>query len=369
MRGTLSAILCMLGLPILVRSDLPTLLPSELAGLLPSGLGGLKGEDPVAASTTATAAIVSPSASSTTLPQAATTTKTIEVSSFVTSSSVLSSSPIPTSSAIPSLRASSLSMSTTSSAMSEQSSSTHHRTLVIVLSTVLGFVGLALIAAAAFLTYRYCGGQYRFGRRGASPINDDEIASWRRNAQDQKQRIPSLDPMPSTREVTPIALTHSPGWTWTASPTSIRTISAVIPDTPSFLAKAPNSRAGLTDEAIPGADPFIATVKRQSSRLSKAPPGHTRTKSRRSSTSGKSVWSFNGRDRISTDMKAKDRHPTWYDPEDGAGNNHIKDLDFSTPGTSEFDSLSTGGLSPRPKSRSKPWELELDEKEIGRAIA
>jgi hypothetical protein len=59
----------------------------------------------------------------------------------------------------------------------------------------------------------------------------------------------------------------------------------------------------------------------------------------------------------------------WYDPDNGAVGSHMRDLDFSTPGASEFDSLSAGGLSPRPKSRPRPWELEVDEKEIGRAIA
>lgn len=71
-----------------------------------------------------------------------------------------------------------------------------------------------------------------------------------------------------------------------------------LPPTP-ILARAPNSRAGLTDETVPGDVPFIPAPKRQPSRLYKLPLGvasgpgssaaprsrHGRNRSSKSSTS------------------------------------------------------------------------------------
>ncbi|KAK4101670.1 hypothetical protein N658DRAFT_531771 [Parathielavia hyrcaniae] len=51
-------------------------------------------------------------------------------------------------------------------------------------------------------------------------------------------------------------------------------ISKNLPQTP-IQARAPNARAGLTDESVPGDEPFILTSpKRTPSRLSKLPPHH-----------------------------------------------------------------------------------------------
>lgn len=62
-----------------------------------------------------------------------------------------------------------------------------------------------------------------------------------------------------------------------------------VPQTP-ILARAPNAREGLTDQSIPGDEPYIPLPKRQPSRLSKNSPqitsprlAHTRTRSSRSS--------------------------------------------------------------------------------------
>jgi len=245
-----------------------------------------------------------------------------------------------------------------------------HRNLIIILSSVLGLVGLLLILSAVFLAFRYRRGQSPFAHRGASPINDEEIASWRGTVQEQKQPIPNPTHPPTIHDANTIGLAQSPGWTWAPSPTVIQPAishtASTIPDTPSFLAKAPNSRAGLTDETVPGADAFIPPIKRQSSRLSKAPPGHTRTKSRRSSLSAKSMWSFK---ESSMELKAKERSPTWFDPEDDNVGRELRDLDHNSdsPGTSIFDGLSAGGLSPRPKSRPRLWDSE--EKEHGRRLA
>ncbi|KAK0630065.1 hypothetical protein B0T17DRAFT_527425, partial [Bombardia bombarda] len=64
-----------------------------------------------------------------------------------------------------------------------------------------------------------------------------------------------------------------------------------LPQTP-IQARAPNARPGLTDETVPGDDPFLPSPKRRPSRLSKLPPGfsshrrahHARARSSRSST-------------------------------------------------------------------------------------
>lgn len=71
------------------------------------------------------------------------------------------------------------------------------------------------------------------------------------------------------------------------------------------------------------------------------------------------------------DFMSKERIPTWYDPERDSVAAYLRDMDQtnSSPGTSVFDGLSAGGLSPRPKSRAQQRPWDIDEKEIGRAIA
>ena len=372
MKGSwLVPLACVLGIPPLVVAQLA----GPAAGTSAAPAIGIpvkgpkkKGADPsgplgpTVASTTSTSSSVS-STFSTSAPFS-TTINTIEVSSFMTSPSSI---PSPSKATFTSVTVAASyngidsSMNPTPSAASPASShsSDEHRTLIIVLSTVLGFVGLLLIAATLFLAYRFGQGRTPFGHRSATPLDDDEIESWRGTVVEQKQ--PPPDPGMLNRKADSIQLTHSPGWTWTASPTSLRSAlspSTTIPDTPQFLAKAPNSRAGLTDETVPGADPFIPPMKRQSSRLSKAPPRHNRSKSRRSSTSAKSVWSYNGGIGPNADSRAmNDKMPMWFDPDDHTVGKQLSRTDrtSSSPGTSIYDGVSTGGgLSPRPKSQARP---------------
>jgi hypothetical protein len=233
---------------------------------------------------------------------------------------------------------------------------TQHRDLVVILSVVLGVVGLLVIGAAILLVYRFRQGKSPFRNRGASPINDEEIQSWRQMGSEPKHAHSNSDPRSIvTRQVSidSIALGQAPGWA------PFQTQSAMVHPNlpPSALGRAPNARAGLTDETVPGAAPFVKTVKRQNSRLSKAPPGHVRTKSRRSSTSAKSTRSYSGPGRV----------VTWYDP-DTLEAREYRDGDHmsNSPGTSIWDGHSPGGLSPRPKSQLRQWEKE---DEIGRAIS
>ncbi|KAN0117366.1 hypothetical protein V8E51_003343 [Hyaloscypha variabilis] len=373
MRGIGTTFLGIFTTPLLARV-LPPTSPHLPRAIVPPGPETLKGVNAIisapVASTTVTASLASTSSS----PQVDTTTKTIDVGSFLTSTSssatgTVSSSTVPTSTS-PAVHSSStsLSVSTMPIASGNSKEGFPHRTLVIVLSSVLGFVGLSLIIGAAFLIYRYRRRQSPFYHRGNSPIDDQEIESWRRNTVDQK-RPPPAHLGAEKPEIRPLTLGNPPGWMWAASPTSIQTVvspSSELCDSPSFLAKAPNSRIGLTDDTVPGADPFVGKVKRQSSRLSKAPPGHIRTKSRRSSTSAKSVGSFKwqNRDRISSDSRVDGSNFSWFDPEDESVVSQLRaDRTSSSNGASLFDGLAMGGLSPRPQPRQDGGHMY-----IGRAI-
>lgn len=182
-----------------------------------------------------------------------------------------------------------------------------------------------------------------------------------------------------------IQIAHSPGWTWTASPTSSRTrstfypsgFSGYVPDTPTFLAQAPNARVGLTDEIMPGAEPFIKPAERHRSRLSKS-GGHLRTKSRRSSISGRSMWSIkSGNGGELKELRANDRVAAWYDPEDDfrihQDYNH-RDYHDSSP--MSFREITPGpspgpvtALSPRPPPRAAYPSFWGSDREIGLAIS
>ncbi|KAH7330383.1 hypothetical protein BKA65DRAFT_58139 [Rhexocercosporidium sp. MPI-PUGE-AT-0058] len=356
-----ASLACVFGLSLVVLGDQSSFSHSPIPTTFPS-FGGSKSFT----TNTITASIVPSTRSRSTSSPESSTIVLIDVSSFITSGS--SSNPS-TSRAVANsgsvLQASTPPMSSSSATPSGDNSSPD-QTLVTVLAVVLGAVGLILIGAIIFLVYRYRKGQLPFSHRGASPINDDEIASWRRTAQEQKLTIPSPIHRPAIREVAAVHL-NSPGWTWTASPSSIRTVSAHITDH-QVQAQAPNARVGLTDEVVPGADPFIPQPKRQNSRLSKLPPGHSRTKSRRSSMSAKSLWSP---DRTSNDLKYQEQPPsTWYAVDDGTNSSHFRtELSSNSPGTSVFGEQITGGLSPRPERRTRPWEHEVSREDIGRAIA
>ena len=81
--------------------------------------------------------------------------------------------------------------------------------------------------------------------------------------------------------------------------------------------------------------------------------------------SAKSVWSYNGGIGPNT---MNDKMPQWFDPEDLAVGRELSRTEqtSSSPGTSIYDGLPSGGLAPRPKSQPRPWERD---KQIGRAIA
>ncbi|KAM3071375.1 hypothetical protein ACMFMG_008967 [Clarireedia jacksonii] len=307
---------------------------------------------------------------SSTPPTAKTTmTNIIAVSSFLTSSSTSATSKsIGNAAAVGTSTGSSASATSTPASTSGLS----HQNLIIILACVLGAFALIIAGALIYIFIRYRRSR-TLAARGVTPIDDEEIESWRRSAQDKKSYMQehgrSFEKEIGGRsymDSNTIQLAHSPGWTWTASPTSSRSrstfypsgVSTNIPDTPRFFAQAfaqaPNARVGLTDETVPGAEPFIKPAKRQSSRLSKSSPHHSRSKSRRSSTSARSVWSLKS---AHAELKANDRVATWYDPEDDF--RAAKDYTESPAVSSrEGTPAPVTALAPRPPARPVFWDAE-----------
>jgi hypothetical protein len=165
-----------------------------------------------------------------------------------------------------------------------------------------------------------------------------------------------------------------------------------LPQTP-IQARAPNARAGLTDEAIPGDDPFLPSPKRHPSRLSKLPPthgsissprgahyghghGHARARSSRSSLRSFAEYGWAGSDlelgspRASHEQMRPNSHSHSHSHHSsshsqrafGLGNGHSRVYSSSSvPPTQPFgdEAVGVAGLSPRPLFR---------EDNIGRAI-
>ncbi|KAL8387837.1 hypothetical protein RB595_009640 [Gaeumannomyces hyphopodioides] len=233
-------------------------------------------------------------------------------------------------------------------------SSDGHRTLVIALTVVFAVLGVVVVAGAAVLCHRYRRKRVPFFERGITPIDDDEIESWKISPEERVEKhvpepttsagltitVPrssesntrSLRPATVGRDAsaavaTPDALPPTtptkkapsavivyqnqasssspaiPGYRKSEelSPRSMASSSNLagsrygrasmdkdLPQTP-IHARAPNAREGLTDQAIPGDEPYIPLPKRQPSRISKmsgvASPrlAHTRARSSRSS--------------------------------------------------------------------------------------
>jgi len=231
-----------------------------------------------------------------------------------------------------------------------------NRTLVIALSTVFSAVGLALIAAAILLYRRRRRSRLPFLSRGISPIDDDEIERWK-SPRDEKARYQGGDtdaeadaafdketgapshakhPSTSSMKKPPSVIVYSrahdaQGARYSTDAESRRSFAQnhpayngktsfdkALPQTP-IQARAPNARAGLTDESVPGDEPFIPSLKRTPSRLSKLPPNssmgrrahHARARSSRSSTrsfGGDYPYYGNGGSRTGSDLELSPRH-------------------------------------------------------------
>ncbi|KAI1136937.1 hypothetical protein F5Y05DRAFT_91174 [Hypoxylon sp. FL0543] len=191
----------------------------------------------------------------------------------------------------------------TPSSVSSNTSGDGTSTLTIALSSVLSVIGVILIAVAAYL----CTGGRRkklpLFNRGITPIGDEEIATWKSNRPAEKvadiyTTRPNHSSKPSTATSTkraPSVIQYQNGGRPSFEVASPRSFigdgkySLDLPQAPgAVLARAPNARSGLTDETVPGDDPFLPTPRRNPSRLHKSPPNqpnlHGRAKGSRSSS-------------------------------------------------------------------------------------
>ena len=282
-----------------------------------------------------------------------------------------------------------------------------NRTLVITLSTVLSAVALFLIIATVFACFRVKHGRLPFVIRGITPIDDEEIESWKRRDEDEKftaspARQPStaassprsLKKSPSVivyhtqthpggpddsagsiynsrqshshshSHSRPRSLSHSLSFSHAQHAHSLSAASgkrSLDMPPPAVLARAPNSRPGLTDETVEGDDAFIPTHRRQPSRLSKR---HARSRSRASLQ-----WAGPASPRMSVD-DAPPRTPCSFerswDPaaETRGRHGHARIYsDSSVPPRSSFDA-EFGYVGPAVLSGG----MATPESEIGRAI-
>ncbi|KAI0202383.1 hypothetical protein F4808DRAFT_74628 [Astrocystis sublimbata] len=167
-------------------------------------------------------------------------------------------------------------------------------TLVIVLSTVFGSIGLVLVALAVFWVLR-SRRKHRMFNRGLTPIGDDEIATWKGNRSHDKEMEAETyrshahkDSAASSRIQYQRGGAYRPSTDAAlATPRSFlqQSFSLDLPRAPepAVFARAPNARSGLTDETVPGDEPFVQQLKRQPSRLQKYAPASPKNLSRANS--------------------------------------------------------------------------------------
>lgn len=176
----------------------------------------------------------------------------------------------------------------------------NNRNLVIVLSSVFGSLALFMVVSATVFIIRWKRNpKYHHQNRGISPVDDEEIERWRGRKETYTEAPGKSPPKSHRRQSSSVVIvSHPPGWTWSAEPSPFgsRNSGETALSPPPMVARAPNSRSGLTDGAILGADPFVPPVRRQSTRLAK----HGRNQSRKSS------FSASIPERMSTD------HPRHY---------------------------------------------------------
>ncbi|KAJ4864253.1 hypothetical protein T069G_00783 [Trichoderma breve] len=163
------------------------------------------------------------------------------------------------------------------------SSSSSHETVTIVLATVIPSVFLLLLAAVIY--HRVRRRKARFRNRGITPIDDEEIESWkidRTHSVDDDEKPPDSPKSASSSVIVYHNRVSEDKQPW--SPVRGKQ-SIDIPPTP-VLARAPNSRPGLTDETVRGDQAYVNVKRTPSARLSKTnSPRHARTKSSRSTRS------------------------------------------------------------------------------------
>ncbi|KFY19404.1 hypothetical protein V493_07974 [Pseudogymnoascus sp. VKM F-4281 (FW-2241)] len=215
----------------------------------------------------------------------------------------------------------------------------NHRTLVIVLSAVFGSLAIFMIASATVFVIRWRRNP-KYHRRGISPVDDEEIERWRGRKETYTEAPAQSPPKSHRRQSSSVVIvSHPPGWTWSAEPSPFgsRNSGETALSPPPMVARAPNSRSGLTDGAILGADPFVPPVRRPSARLAK----HGRNQSRKSS------FSASIPERMSTDHSRHYRD----DSKKSFQAEHV------SPPSSIFNG-SPGGNEPLPTFTRPTWKAE-----------
>lgn len=248
---------------------------------------------------------------------------------------------------------------------------------MIALSTVLSVVGVVLIVGAICLCYRYRYGRLPlsrrgpFSRRGITPIDDEEIESWKASRGIEKSTtivVDKFDFPPPVRKPPSVIVyqnhnEYQPRASSDVSPRSLyhkRSMdnkSIELPHTP-VLARAPNARVGLTDDAVEGDLAFLPSPKRQNSRLSKLPPlspRHGRNRSSRSSASVGSLrdhWFGSQIDVELSPRTSADAYARMPSSAHSDGRHQRIYSDSSIPPRLSLDEEHRmGGLSPRPYPR------------------
>ncbi|GAP82983.1 hypothetical protein SAMD00023353_0105220 [Rosellinia necatrix] len=259
----------------------------------------------------------------------------------------------------------------------------NHDTLVTVLSTVFAIVGVVLIAVVGiwFLQSRR---RRRIFNRGLTPIGDEEIATWKVGRSDDKETeaYGGARPSHASKESTSsarIQYQKSGGGSGGARPSTDTAMaprsfingggfSMDLPRAPeaAAFARAPNARTGLTDEAIPGDDPFVPPLKRQPSRLTKLPPGLSRNPSRSNSRAriARSQSHSEHWHRSAESSPSGSRATSSYGVGGGGGGGHSRIYSSSSipPQLPGGDRDAYVGLSPPPSRRQQQQEI------IGQAL-
>ncbi|KAI9759081.1 MAG: hypothetical protein M4579_002597 [Chaenotheca gracillima] len=218
----------------------------------------------------ASAATTSPTSSPTTNSQTsvpglattsalASTSDTLALSSSTSSSSSLSSSATSTSTSTGAALTAASKSSPTSTRAPPPSPDNKRRNLIIILSVVVSVTALGLIGCTIFFIRQYCTSRSSLLRRNTvTPIDDEEIASWRANGFEKGDTKQEMTEQPENT-------VDAPDW-------SERPLSAPQAPAPAAInvTRPPNSRSGLTDSSVPGAAPFIPPPRRNSSKLQKS---------------------------------------------------------------------------------------------------
>lgn len=253
-----------------------------------------------------------------------------------------------------------------------------------------GVPGGVIILVALLLLLRSRRRKARFFKRGITPIDDDEIESWKVDKADEKDEKMSMAGTDNGSEPHNCNETderrgrqsHRPSGSFSSQkPPSIiiyarssedlppHKRSIECPPTP-VLARAPNSRPGLTDETVQGADAFVPQPKRNPSRLAKPPPAyntrHQRSKSARSArTARASLGGSAGREQWygrASEYHQRSPRPSADSlprPPVSFDGNAQRSYVVNRPRVSFDEEMLLGGLSPRPL---------IHKSEIGRAI-